>query len=1246
MRTKPRWTMRILVCLVGLLVIGGLASASGAMAMPAGDPAVTGSSPSISSDKADYAPGELVTLAGTYWQPSESVHIRVNDDAGSSWSRDVDVTANADGTIADSFNLPDWFVAEYSVRATGASGSVALTSFTDGNVKVAVVGGTGPITETLYTSAGCSGTIKSGFPMTVTIPPTDTVGVGSSESLRLDAPATANGGQAFLNWSQPAGDDLVFAPIAGTNGRSVCVAGFQSGSKDIIANYAANSAPTVTAGNPSVTVNEGQTATNSGNYSDANAGDSVTISASRGTVTKTGTSSGTWSWSFATADGPDQTGPVTITASDGKTGGTTTTTFALNVANVAPTVTLLAANALSVNEGTTQQTYGYTISDPGADTVSAVSTSCGANGTKVAGSDANTNTSGSFKCTFADGPAASTVSASATDSDGATGNLATQAVAVANVAPSVTLTGAAMADEGQTKSYAFTVSDPGQDTFAVEPGFPDCDAGSTNNGTFVAGSLAVNASGGSFDCFFADGPSSANVKIQVRDSDAASDAASQSVQIVAVANVAPTVTAPANQAADEGAANSVDLGSFSDPGPDAPWAVDVDWGDGSPHATFNTTLTGTLGTQDHIYADGPATRTVSVKVTDKNGDSDTETFTVAVANVAPTVILAAGNELSVNEGTTHSYSYAISDPGSDTVSSVSTSCGANGTKVASSDTNSDAGGSFKCTFPDGPDTSAVSASATDSDDATGVADSQTVAVANVAPTVDVSGPSQADEGSTHTYTFTVSDPGADGFDAAAGYPDCDADTTDNGVLVAGTYTPTASGGTFKCFFADGPATPNVKMKVADSDGASGTDSESVQVVNVANVAPTVTAAADQVADEGAAKSIDLGSFTDPGPDSPWAVDVDWGDSSTHTTFDAASTGSLGTRSHTYADGPATRTVTVKVTDENGGSDSKAFTVTVANVAPTADLANDGPKPEGSPVTVSFTNEADPSSGDVAAGFHYGFACSASTTLPTSYAAAGAGASKSCTFPDNGTYVVKGRIFDRDNGYRSYDTSVTVTNVAPTITSFTGTNSLAGPLAFAPSTFKTDFTDPGTLDTWSAGFTWSSGLPSSQTVAPFATGETVDHTFTAGCNRTATVKVTDDDGGSDTKSTSVNVGTGTWLPPLADQPVSDKLRNGQVLPVKVRIADCNGVAVTGLAPVIQLVKGDLTTVNDDGAEVITIGSVSAADTGTTMRQVDSAYMYNLRINVPSADLAKDFTIVIYPYGTGTPQTLRHVIVPTK
>src|SRR5688500_10481478 len=37
--------------------------------------------PAISSDKADYAPGELVTLRGSNWRAGEIVTIDVNDDA-------------------------------------------------------------------------------------------------------------------------------------------------------------------------------------------------------------------------------------------------------------------------------------------------------------------------------------------------------------------------------------------------------------------------------------------------------------------------------------------------------------------------------------------------------------------------------------------------------------------------------------------------------------------------------------------------------------------------------------------------------------------------------------------------------------------------------------------------------------------------------------------------------------------------------------------------------------------------------------------------------------------------------------------------------------------------------------------------------------------------------------------------------------------------------------------------------------
>jgi hypothetical protein len=55
---------------------------------------------------------------------------------GQTWSRDVDVTADASGQVQDQFQLPNSFIATYKVTATGTQSGVATTTFTDGNIKV------------------------------------------------------------------------------------------------------------------------------------------------------------------------------------------------------------------------------------------------------------------------------------------------------------------------------------------------------------------------------------------------------------------------------------------------------------------------------------------------------------------------------------------------------------------------------------------------------------------------------------------------------------------------------------------------------------------------------------------------------------------------------------------------------------------------------------------------------------------------------------------------------------------------------------------------------------------------------------------------------------------------------------------------------------------------------------------------------------------------------------------------------
>ncbi len=192
--------------------------------------------PSIASDKDDYPPGGLVVLTGADWQPGETVHINVDDDQTKTWTRDVDVTADDDGKIRDSFNLPDWFVATYKVVATGAHSGTALTGFTDGNIASAIVpsGATATLTRTKYNSLGCTGTVDNSYPKSGT----GTDGTGETSSLRLDASSAATSSTGatltFAGWTVSGSTHTV---ISGTGNRSICVAGTQSGGVDATVSY-------------------------------------------------------------------------------------------------------------------------------------------------------------------------------------------------------------------------------------------------------------------------------------------------------------------------------------------------------------------------------------------------------------------------------------------------------------------------------------------------------------------------------------------------------------------------------------------------------------------------------------------------------------------------------------------------------------------------------------------------------------------------------------------------------------------------------------------------------------------------------------------------------------------------------------------------------------------------------------------------------------------------------------------------
>ncbi len=314
----------------------------------------------------------------------------------------------------------------------------------------------------------------------------------------------------------------------------------------------------------------------------------------------------------------------------------------VTINNVAPTVTLSALNDLDVAEGSTT-TYTFSIFDPGDDTVTAVTVDCGANG-DPATNVTFTDTTGSFDCTFPDGDALSTISASATDSDGDTGAADTQAVTINNVAPTVTLSALNDLDvaEGSTTTYTFSIFDPGDDTVTAVT--VDCGA----NGD-PATNVTFTDTTGSFDCTFPDGDALSTISASATDSDG--DTGAADTQVVTINNVAPTVTLSALNDLDvaEGSTTTYTFSIF-DPGDDTVTAVTVDCGANGDPAT-NVTFTDTTGSFDCTFPDGDALSTISASATDSDGDTGAaDTQVVTINNVAPTVTLSALNDLDVDRG--------------------------------------------------------------------------------------------------------------------------------------------------------------------------------------------------------------------------------------------------------------------------------------------------------------------------------------------------------------------------------------------------------------------------------------------------------------------------------------------------------------------------------------------------------------------------------------------------------------------
>jgi hypothetical protein len=349
----------------------------------------------------------------------------------------------------------------------------------------------------------------------------------------------------------------------------------------------------------------------------------------------------------------------------------------------------------------------------------------------------------------------------------------------------------------------------------------------------------------------------------------------------------------------------------------------------------------------------------------------------------------------------------------------------------------------------------------------------------------------------------------------------------------------------------------------------------------------------------------------------------------------------GAFSWTPIDNYSAYTIRFTVSDGQGGSDYEDVTITSNNVNPTGTLGNNGPKAEGTAVTVGFSGGAtDPSAMDTAS-LRYSVACDGlAASLAANYAAASTSDSAACTFGDNGSYTVRASVYDDDGGTYETTSSVGVTNAAPSLSNAAWSfNPYTG-----AATAGISYTDHGWLDTLTSQFSWGDTTTTAGTldagaenVAPDATGRfSGSHEYAVGCTAgAATVTVTDDDAGSASQTLSAagsierySVG---WKAPLKDG-IRNIVKLGNVIPVKLSVVDCHGVAVTGKSLSIKVITGDVYHEVDDADYVfVESTSVSGADTTGFMRQADGMYMYNQATKGLSTGLP--YTIVIKDATTG-------------